>query len=185
MSGSRDESSDVAGRRRLVVGGAVVAAVLLIAFVAWPLLTKNPLGTPPGGANPATQSDTTAGRGAPAQRAAESTVGKSDPAGQEDSTGGRARAIKQSSHALQLDAQQRENLKKILAQQSAPRVPEAKFEMMIGASVPDQVPLQDLPPEVTQLMNGFWGDQYVLVQDKLVIVDQHSRRVVAIVPAVA
>jgi len=76
-------------------------------------------------------------------------------------------------------------LKKILAQQSAPRVPEAKFEMMIGASVPDQVPLQDLPPEVTQLMNGFWGDQYVLVQDKLVIIDQHSRRVVAIVPAVA
>src|SRR3954452_11483066 len=60
MSGSRDESSDVAGTRRVVVGGAVVAAVLLIAFVAWPLLTKNPLGTPPGGANPATQSDTIA-----------------------------------------------------------------------------------------------------------------------------
>jgi hypothetical protein len=34
-------------------------------------------------------------------------------------------------------------------------------------------------------MNGFWGDQYLLVQNEMVIVDQHSRRVVAIVPSVA
>ena len=57
-----------------------------------------------------------------------------------------------------------------------------KFEMMIGAAVPAQVQLQDIPPEITQVMNGYWGDQYVLTSDKMIIVDQHSRRVVAIVP---
>jgi hypothetical protein len=50
--------------------------------------------------------------------------------------------------------------------------------------VPHQVALKDIPPEITQVMNGYQGDQYLLVQDEMVIVDQHSRRVVAIVPAV-
>jgi hypothetical protein len=45
-----------------------------------------------------------------------------------------------------------------------------------------QVQLRDIPPEITQVMNGYWGDQYVLTNDKMIIVDQHSRRVVAIVP---
>jgi hypothetical protein len=45
--------------------------------------------------------------------------------------------------------------------------------------------INQLAPEITEIMNGYWGDQYVLVQDKLVIVDQHARRVVAIVPVVA
>jgi hypothetical protein len=34
-------------------------------------------------------------------------------------------------------------------------------------------------------MNGYWGDPDLLVQDKMVIVGQHSRRIVAIVPNVA
>ena len=62
------------------------------------------------------------------------------------------------------------------------RVQNPNFEMMIGTSVPAQIELRDLPPEITQVMNGYWGDQYILTNDKMVIVDQHSRRVVAIVP---
>jgi hypothetical protein len=60
-----------------------------------------------------------------------------------------------------------------------------QFEIMIGAAVTGQVQLQDIPPEITQIMNGYWGDQYVLVQDKLVVVDQRTRRLAAIVPGVA
>jgi hypothetical protein len=173
------------GTRRLVLGGAVIAGILLIAFVLWPLLLTNKLGTPPGGANPSTTSDTTKGRGMPAQQSAESTVGKNDPAGPEDATGGRARQIKQSSRSLQLSDSQREQVKQILSTQNPPKIDKANFELMIGAAVPAQAPLQDIPPEVTQVMNGYWGDQYVIVRDTMVIVDQHSRRVVAIVPGAA
>jgi hypothetical protein len=60
----------------------------------------------------------------------------------------------------------------------------ANFEMMIGSSVPKQIQLRDLPPKLTEIMNGYWGDQYTIVQDKLVIVDQRARRVVAIIPGV-
>jgi hypothetical protein len=167
-----------------MLGGVACAAVLLLAVIAWPLMTENQLGTPPGGANPAKSSETTVGRTAPAQQAAESTVGKNDPAGLEDSTGGRARALKQTSHALQLDERQRQQIKEILGRQSAPRLAQPNFELMIGTAVPSQVQLQDIPPEITQVMNGYWGDQFVLTQDKMIIVDQHTRRVVAIVPTV-
>jgi hypothetical protein len=170
------------GTRRLMVGGACCAAVLFLAIIAWPLTPENKLGTPPGGANPAQTSTTTVGNSAPAQRAAESTVGKNDPAGLEDSTGGKARAIQQSARPLQLDEPQRQQIKDILGRQSVARVQNPNFEMMIGASVPAQIELRDLPPEITQVMNGYWGDQYVLTNDKMVIIDQHSRRVVAIIP---
>jgi hypothetical protein len=171
------------GTQRLLVGAAVISIVLLVAIVVWPLLTSNQVGTPPGGANPEQASDTTASRGTPAQKAAESTVGKNNPAGQEDQSGGRARAIKESSRPLQLDDAKRKQIKDIIARQSAPKMQQANFEVMIGASVPQGVDLRDLPPEITEVMNGYWGDQYVLVQDKMIIVDQHSRRIVAIVPS--
>ena len=180
-----DDRSYVHGTRRMFVGGAVAAAVLGAGIIAWPFVTQNQIGTPKGGANPASAPDTTVSRGAPAQKAAQSAVGKNDPAGQ-DANGGRARDIKQSSQALQLNDEQHQKIKDVIAHQSdPPKVGRAPFEMMIGAAVPQQVELKDVPPEITEVMNGYWGDQYVLVQDELVIVDQHSRRVVAIVPAVA
>ena len=172
------------GTRNVFVGAAVVAVALAVGVTVWPFATQNQLGTPKGGANPTTASDTTGSRGAPAQRAAESTVGKDDPTG-EDVNGSRAKAIKQSSQALQLNPQQRQQIKDVISHQSdAPKIQKAPFEMMIGTAVPNQVALKDIPPEITHVMNGYQGAQYVLVQDEMVIVDQHSRRVVAIVPAV-
>src|SRR4051794_41879809 len=102
-----DRSRFAAGTRRLMVGGACCAAVLFVAVIAWPLLTENKLGTPPSGADPAQTSSTTVGNSAPAQRAAESTVGKNDPAGLEDSTGGKARAIQQSTRPPPLGERER------------------------------------------------------------------------------
>ena len=183
---AEDDRTYVWGTGRLFAGAAVVAVVLAIGVTVWPFLTQNQLGAPKGGANPATASDTTGSRGAPAQNAAESMVGKNNPAGQADSSGGRAAAIKQSSQPLQLNPQQRQQIKDVLARQTdAPKVDKAPFELMIGTAVPRQVQLKDIPPQITQVMNGYLGDQYVLVQDEMVIVDQHSRRVVATVPSVA
>jgi hypothetical protein len=172
------------GTRHMFLGGAIVAAILLVGVTIWPFLTQNQLGTPKGGANPATTSDTTSARGAPAQKAAESTVGKNSAAGN-DTNGTRAKEIKQSSQALQLNPQQQQEIKNVIARQpDSPKLEKAPFEMMIGTAVPRQVELKDIPPEITQLMNGFQGDQYLLVQNEMAIVDRDSRRVVAIIPAV-
>jgi hypothetical protein len=143
------------------------------------------LGTPPGGADPSATSNWNGAKGAQTQRAAESTEGKSNPAGEEDPTGGRARQIKQTSRPLEMNNQQQQQLKQVLAKASPPKAQQPDFEIMIGASVPQRTQLQDIPPEITTLMNGYWGDQYLVVHDMMIIVDQHSRRVVAIVPNVA
>jgi Protein of unknown function (DUF1236) len=66
--------------------------------------------------------------------------------------------------------------------EGAPRRAGAEFELQIGAAVPRQTELHDLPPEVAEAMSGYWDDQYVLVRDTMVIVDRNSRRVAAIVP---
>ena len=172
------------GTRRMFAAAALIAAVLLVTGLAWPLLIQNKLGTPKGGANPATAPDTTASRGAPAQRAAESTVGKNN-SNQQEANGARAKDIKQSSQPLQLDERQRLQIKQAISHYpDAPKLQKAPFEMMIGTAVPRQVELKVVPPEIAQAMNGFWGDKYVLIQGTMVIVDQHSQRVVAIVPSV-
>jgi hypothetical protein len=51
--------------------------------------------------------------------------------------------------------------------------------------VPAQAELHQLPGTVSSIMNGYQGDNYILVRDQLVIVDRESRRVVAIIPGIA
>jgi hypothetical protein len=51
--------------------------------------------------------------------------------------------------------------------------------------VPGRTQLHDNPPEVTEITNGYRGDQHVLIQDKLVVADRNSHRVAANVSGVA
>jgi hypothetical protein len=113
-----------------------------------------------------------------------SEAAKENPAGNEDSTGARARDVKQTARPAGLNDQQREQLHSIFSSLHGPMMERPNFEMMIGTSVPHQTEVADLPPEVTQVLNGFWGDQYLIAGSDLVIVDQHSRRVAAIIAGV-
>jgi hypothetical protein len=165
-------------RSRTVMWSAVIAGVLLLGG----LITVGSLGVSRH-RNPKMEatSITGVGTGKPAQLDAESALAKDDPAGLEDRTGGRARNIKQTSRAIQLSDQERQRLRSVTAAAGGPKLDAAGFELMIGTSIPDKTPIADLPPEVSEIMNGFWGDQYLMVQDNLVIVDQHTGRVAAIV----
>lgn len=160
---------------------AVAAIVLLAGLTVWAV---GPWRKLPSVETSATTNapDLTEGRGAPAQRAAESAVGKNDPAGLEGPSGGRARAIKESSKPLSLGQPQLQQLAGIVRETGTPKTQQAAFEMMIGAAVPRQYELQKLPGEATELLNGYWGAEYTIVGDTLVIVDFHARRVVALIP---
>jgi hypothetical protein len=58
------------------------------------------------------------------------------------------------------------------------------FSVAIGAAVPQQVKLQKLPSQISSVIGGYQGDDYLLVGDQLIIVDPSARRVVAIVPGI-
>ena len=106
---------------------------------------------------------------------------KENPAGNEDPSGGRARQIQQSTQPANLTDQQRQQLRSIIAAAHGPTMDHPNFEMMIGTSVPAQTNVEDLPAEATKVLNGFWGDQYLVAGNDLVIVDKHSRRVAGII----
>jgi len=125
------------------------------------------------------------GRAGPAQTSSQSTIARTDPARLEDASGGKARDIKQSNEPLQLSPEQRNAIQQAIQKNSPPQQANGQFELMIGAAVPHQARLADLPPEVPKALGGYWGDQYVLVNGTLVIVDQHSRRVAAIVQGIS
>ena len=72
----------------------------------------------------------------------------------------------------------------VFADAKGPKVDRPNFEMMIGTAVPRQTELADLPPEATEVLNGYWGSQYLIAGKDLVVVDQHSRRVAAIIAGV-
>ena len=188
MVDDRAHPSDMEGTRKLMIGGSVIAAVLFVGLLAWLALphflgTTDYLGRPATGADNRTAS-TTVGTGVPAQREAQSAVAKDDPAGNEDATGGRARNIKQSTQPVSLTQAQRDKLRTIFSTKTEAKVDRPNFEMMVGTSVPRQAQLADLPPEATQVLNGYWGDQYLIAGKDLVVVDQHSRRVAAIISGV-
>lgn len=180
---SRDQERE--GTRKLMMWGYAAAAILFVSLVLW-FAAPQMLGVTNHVGRSSTEADkgapaTTVGTGVPTQRDAVSTAAKQDPAGNEDSSGGRARQIKGSSQAANLSGQQREQLRSVLSTAQGPAMDRPNFEMMIGTSVPRQTQTADLPPEVTQILNGFWGDQYLIAGKSLVIVDQHSRRVAAII----
>lgn len=196
-------SSEEDGGRKLVTRAAVLACILLVAaWFAFPWF----LGSNDQLAKPSTASDvhtpaTNLGNAAPTQSEAASTAAKPNPAGgetakqipaskeaakqtpegEEHASNAHASATKEISGPININDAQRATLRSIFASGSPPRVERPNFEVMIGASVAEQTPLADLPPEVPKVLNGFSGDKYVIAGDELVIVDQHSRRVAAFI----
>lgn len=116
------------------------------------------------------------------QEAGQSAVGK-DGGPKNDNTGSRSRAIEQSgTGALSVSAEQQQKSREALAKANPNRVDSVPWTVTVGAAVPRQAELRDLPSEVADILGGYKGAQYVLVRDQLVIVDTEARRIVAIVP---
>jgi len=79
---------------------------------------------------------------------------------------------------------QRQQIRQYFASQPGQRMQSANFSLAVGAVVPQDVPLQNLPPEILSTLGGYQGSDYVLVGNQLVIVDPTARRVVALVPQI-
>lgn len=119
------------------------------------------------------------------ERASESAAGKAAPGGpgQDQNDPGRAAHIQQSaSGALSLSSEQREKIAAYVSRNKLHRADNVNFSIAVGAAVPRQAELRDLPKPLADILQGYSGDKYILVRDQLVIVDSKARRIVAIIP---
>jgi hypothetical protein len=117
------------------------------------------------------------------EQAGQSSAGKNDSTNGKDE-GARAREIQHTAGPLQLSNQQREQLRDLLARQNPVAMDTVNVSLTIGAAVPRQIELSDLPTEISDVLHGYNGDKYLVVRDQLVIVDSQARRIVALIPAV-
>jgi hypothetical protein len=122
------------------------------------------------------------------QTSGESIAGRSQdmPPGQAsdsadtNESGRRAQALAHSeTSAPPVSSSQAQSIKEYFAKNSPIRSG-MDFGVAIGASVPRQITTQPLPPELVQLMQKFHGDEYVMVENRLIVVEPKSRRIVAV-----
>lgn len=103
------------------------------------------------------------------------TIGKGDAQ--------RAQEITTTAGRLQLTDEQRRRVRAQLTGRGEARVETADFTISVGASVPRQIELPDLPMELADTLGGYHGSKYLIVRDQCVIIDE-GRRIVAIIPNV-
>jgi len=114
------------------------------------------------------------------ERPGYSISGKNDSA-RDKTEAARAGEILRTARDIQVSDDQRRAINN-LVRRDQPNTPVHEFSLSIGAAVPRQVELNELPPEVTDVLHGYQGDKYFIMKDQFVIVETASRRVVAIVP---
>ncbi len=169
-------------------GGGGVLLVLCAVFLVWAFVF-----VPQGGPGRNGEAHSSASTGVMSNEgAAQSTAAKNNavtPQTNEASGTGQnspaaAAQIEGSGGPLKLSQQQRQQIHDFFANQKGDRANNVNFSLAIGAAVPQDVQLQNLPPQVSSALGGYNADQYVIVGDQLVIVDPNARRVVAIVPGI-
>jgi len=176
------------GTRQTMMWGAAVAIVLFGGVLVWAFVTA-PNGQL-GGTTRQTPSPSTgvlANQGSGESQAGKNqtvTPQQNSAAGSGQNSSGEAAQIEQSATALKLTDAQREQVRTYFAGKPADHPQSVDFSVAIGAAVPQQVELQKLPSQISSVIGGYQGDDYLLVGDQLVIIDPSARRVVAIVPGI-
>lgn len=168
------------GTRELMMWGWLGLAVVLFVVLVWVTAPNGPPGsTAPENGMLANQGSGESQAGNMVTPRQNSAVGSGQNASSE------AAQIEQTETPLNLSDAQRQQIRQYFASKPGQRMQSANFSLAIGAAVPQDVPLQKLPPEISSAMGGYQGNDYVLVGDQLVIVDPSARRVVALVPQIS
>jgi hypothetical protein len=175
-------------RRAFLWGGGGVLLVLCAVILVWvfvfvPQGGPGRNGAPHGSASTGILSNEGSGQSAAAKNNAVAPQ-TSEKVGAGQNSPGAAAQIERTAEPLKLTDQQRQKIRDFFANQKADRTGSVNFTLAIGSAVPQNVPLQKLPPQVSSALGGYNADQYILVGNQLVIVEPNARRVVAIVPGV-
>jgi len=108
------------------------------------------------------------------------------PQASDGSTAGRNEQLTGSATSdTNLSPGQIDAIKSFTAQHGNERVNSVDFTMTVGAAVPKQAALHDIPSALGKQLHSFNGDQYMIIGSQFIIVEKSTRRIVAIVPVPA
>jgi hypothetical protein len=81
-----------------------------------------------------------------------------------------------------LTFEQRGKLRDIIASQSAAQESSANYKLMIGARVPQAIPLRPMPREAVHLVPRYKDFDFAIVKDRIVIVQRNTRQIDTMIP---
>ena len=84
--------------------------------------------------------------------------------------------------ANEMSEDQQDQIRQSVANNSSACVDHADFALNVGAAVPRNEPLEPLPPEAVADNPQFSGDSFLVVEDRIVIVDPRTYRIAALIP---
>lgn len=145
----------------------LMAATMLCATSGWALAQS-------GGIN-GSRSDQQSGESSYIQQNETSGLGRSGQSAAED-------IRRTASGDIKFSPQQIAQLQRAVHDAKLERRDSVIFTVAIGAAVPAQAGAKDLPPQVARTLPTTTPMRYVLVQDRLILVDRKTSRIVAIVP---
>ena len=167
----------------LLVAGAIALLVIGVGAMLWPRAPRAPLESSPAETSDL-RSDRIVGDGsASGFPAAPANVAPHAPApatvaGGEDLPGPPLKD-------LALDGKQRKSIDNFAARHAQERVDNADFPIEVGATVPGKIQLHGMPISLADALPAYLGDQYFLAPKQFVIVEELTRRVLAIIPVSA
>lgn len=168
-----------ARKRRLIFAGLLFALVSGIGLTIWPWLPRHPA--------PATAVTTGSGVTADASGAEKrapppATIAAPPPAPAPAAPATvSSEEIAAAKNDLGLDPAQRKTIEDFAARHAGDRAKQ-DFTVAVGAEVPAQVELRDMPLSLADALSAYSSDQYFLAPKYFVIVAKQTRRVVAVIP---
>lgn len=174
------------GTSAVFVWGSVVAVAAGIALAVWFFVPGFSASNLPNQAANGPRSNQTQGMSVTAQTTRPLPGTAPTPRVSDASTAGRNERLTGSATAdLNLSPEQLDAIKSYTAQHGDQRIGAVNFTMTVGAAVPQDAQLRDIPAPLGQHLQSFNGDQYMIVGNQFIIVEKNTRRIVAIVPAPA
>jgi hypothetical protein len=83
--------------------------------------------------------------------------------------------------AVHLDEHKRDEIRERLGRTHEKRLPKADFSIHLGAVIPHGVELYELPPSIVDVVPEYREYRYVLVGDRLLIIDPRSHEIVDVI----
>ncbi len=128
----------------------------------------------------ATEKRSTTGQASPST----STPSKqaAQPSGTNTQASGAQSGQTRQAQGVHLNPQQQTRVADAVFSSNVPRVNDVDFSVGVGIVVPSSVELVPVPESLVEIYPEWRGDEVVVIRDEIVVVD-HSRRIVAVVPS--